>query len=321
MSEVMPPPARNVAVREEPTSLINIIARAMHDDTFDVNKLESLIRIQREIVQEQAQQEFNRAMSVAQSEMRAIRRDGKNDQTHSRYARLETIDDEIRPIYTQHGFSLTFSTEPAVDPINIRVVCEIAHSGGHVKKLGLESPPDVMGAKGLVNKTALHGLGSTVSYLRRYLTCMIFNVVLYNEDDDGNRGGLRQTAYEEENARRAAAMATQRPPRKAEPATNGNGSAHWTDAQWSAWLEKVNAGVRVVRHAAEVDEIAKRPTVADKYADITTPPWVIRELDAILAEGHARFVKPQDGGVIDNAPENDPDGGPRIAGEAYVGAG
>jgi hypothetical protein len=310
MSEVLPPPARSVAVRDEPTSLINIIARAMHDDSFDVNKLESLIRIQREIVQEQAQQEFNRAMSAAQSEMRAIRRDGKNDQTHSRYARLETIDDEIRPIYCAHGFSLTFSTEPAVDPANIRVVCEIAHSGGHVKKLGLESPPDVMGAKGLVNKTALHGLGSTVSYLRRYLTCMIFNVVLYNDDDDGNRGGLRQAAYDEENARRAAAMKTQRGARVTEPASNGNG--HRTDEQWRAWLDKLRAAVGVVHTRDEVEEIGARETVGTALA--TGPSFVQREISAILADGYARFV-------IENAPENDPDGGPRIEGSEYVGAG
>jgi hypothetical protein len=40
--------------------------------------------------------------------------------------------------------------------------------------------------KGRPNKTALHGLGSSVSYLRHYLTCMIFNVVMRGEDDDGN---------------------------------------------------------------------------------------------------------------------------------------
>jgi hypothetical protein len=66
-------------------------------------------------------------------------------------------------------------------------VCEVSHSLGHTKRFHLEAAPDTIGPKGTANKTPLHGLGSTVSYLRRYLTCMIFNVVVRSEDNDGNR--------------------------------------------------------------------------------------------------------------------------------------
>jgi hypothetical protein len=37
-----------------------------------------------------------------------------------------------------------------------------------------------------VNKTQVHALGSTSSYARRYLVCMIFNVTT-EDDNDGNR--------------------------------------------------------------------------------------------------------------------------------------
>lgn len=174
----------------EPSSLLNVIARAMEDERFDVSKLEALLRMQRELVAENARQEFSRAMSAAQGEMRAVFRDAANEQTHSRYAKLEKIDDAIRPIYTRHGFSLTFGTDQPRDPASIRVVCECAHSAGHVKTYELEAPPDQTGARGQINKTILHGMGSTITYLRRYLTTMIFNVVLTNEDDDGNAGGI-----------------------------------------------------------------------------------------------------------------------------------
>jgi hypothetical protein len=178
-----------IVPRTEPQSLLNVIARAMDDDRFDVLKLDALLRMQRELVAEQARHEFSRAMSAAQGEMRAVFRNAANEQTHSRYARLEKIDDAIRPIYTTHGFSLTFGTEKPADPASIRVVCDCAHSGGHTKVYELEAPPDMTGTRGQVNKTLLHGMGSTISYLRRYLTTMIFNVVLTNEDDDGNAGG------------------------------------------------------------------------------------------------------------------------------------
>jgi hypothetical protein len=142
--------------------------------------------MQREIIADDARLQFNRAMSAAQGEMHPVVRDATNDQTKSRYARLETIDALIRPIYTRHGFCLEFNSEP-VDGPNERIVCEVSHAAGYTKRRQLEAAPDIAGPKGMPNKTALHGLGSTVSYLRRYLTCMIFNIVLANDDNDGNR--------------------------------------------------------------------------------------------------------------------------------------
>jgi ERF superfamily protein len=168
-------------------SLLNLIAATARDPTVDIAKFETLLRMQREIIADDAKLQFNRAMNKAQAEMVPVVRDAKNDQTHSRYARLETIDEAIRPIYTKHGFSLSFNAEQGAA---ISLSCEVAHEAGFTRTYHLpDCAPDTAGAKGQTNKTELHGLGSTVSYLRRYLTCMIFHVILTNEDDDGNRGG------------------------------------------------------------------------------------------------------------------------------------
>ena len=191
-----PAPSRAVSLpvpASEPVladSLLNFVARAMADPAIDAGKLEMLLRMQREIVADDARLQFNRAMSAAQGEMVAVVRDATNDQTKSRYARLETIDAAIRPIYVRHGFCLTFNSEQA--GTDVRIVCKVAHVAGHTERYQLDAAADVAGPQGKANKTPLHGLGSTVSYLRRYLTCMIFNVVLSNEDTDGNRA--RETA-------------------------------------------------------------------------------------------------------------------------------
>ena len=42
--------------------------------------------------------------------MRAIAADANNPQTRSRYASYFALDNAVRPIYTKHGFSLTFDT-------------------------------------------------------------------------------------------------------------------------------------------------------------------------------------------------------------------
>jgi hypothetical protein len=171
----------------EPNTWLNFLAHAARDPSIEVGKLEALRRMQREDIAEDARLQYIRAMASAQAEMLPVTRDAHNDQTRSKYARLETIDAAIRPIYTRHGFTLEFNSE-AIEGPNERIVCEVSHAGGHAKKFQLEAPPDVAGAKGNANKTPLHGLASTVSYIRRYLVCMVFNVVLANDDNDGNRG-------------------------------------------------------------------------------------------------------------------------------------
>lgn len=177
----------NEISRYEQPALLNVIALAARDPATDVAKFEALFRLQQEIIREQQAGEFKRGMSAVQAEMGPVVRDAKNEQTRSKYARLETIDAMLRPIYSKHGFGLSFNSVP-LEGGNIRVECEVSHEAGHSKTYSLEAALDMMGAQGKVNKTPLHALGSSVSYLRRYLTTMIFNVTLTNEDDDGNAG-------------------------------------------------------------------------------------------------------------------------------------
>jgi len=126
-------------------------------------------------------------MAAVQFEMRPVIRDAHNEQTRSDYATLARIATAIAPIYSKHGFSLEFNTEPS-ERADICVVCECSHNQGHSKWYRLPGGLDTAGAQGKVNKTPMHGLGSSLSYLRRYLTCFIFNVAL-TDDDDGNAGG------------------------------------------------------------------------------------------------------------------------------------
>lgn len=239
MSEVARLPDR------EPQSILNIIASAAFNPEFDVVKFEKLLEMQERFEARQLERErrdaervFIADMSAAQGKMRPVVRDAYNSQTHSRYTRLDTIDDAIRPIYTEHGFHLTFGTGTPVKPGNIRVICRCAHRAGHVETYELEEAPDITGAQGRVNKTVLHGMGSTISYLRRYLKTMIFDVVLATEDDDGNEGGgkIRNIASGMgENSRREPAPA---PGNKAD-----------------AWLTKFALQASLIRDSEEADKL------------------------------------------------------------------
>jgi len=52
----------------------------------------------------------------------------------------------------------------------------------------MPAPPDTSGGKSTVQ-----GVGSTNSYLRRYIACNIFNIVVVGDDDDGNGGTIDET--------------------------------------------------------------------------------------------------------------------------------
>jgi hypothetical protein len=163
---------------------MEVISRAAADPNTDVDKLERLLGMYERITARDAERLFNEGLKAAQAEMPQIQRDAKNDQTNSRYARLETVARTMDPIITKHGFALSFGTAESPLPSHYRITCTLSHEAGHSREYHADVPADLTGMKGTQNKTATHAFGSTMSYGRRYLKLMIFDVAL--TDDDGN---------------------------------------------------------------------------------------------------------------------------------------
>jgi hypothetical protein len=177
----------------EANALIQVIERAASNPEIDVEKMERLLAMQERIMTQNAKMAFNEAMRFAQTEMPKIKRNRENKETHSKYADLEAVTDAAVPIYTRHGFSLSYGTADCPIPGHYRVTGLCAHVGGYERTYQADVPIDNTGPKGTQNKTMTHGFGSTMSYGRRYLICLIFNITLTNEDTDGNRPGTRPT--------------------------------------------------------------------------------------------------------------------------------
>jgi len=171
--------------------------------SVDVDKFERLIALQERQLEHEARMAFTEAMAKAQAEMEPVRRDATNSHTNSKYARLETIDLAIRPIYTRHGFSVSYNS--ADHQQGVEVIMTLRHARGHAEAYRLAGPLDGAGAQGKANKTGIQALGSSTSYLRRYLLCMAFNITLTNEDNDGNnRRAPRQDEGRLDHAARVA---------------------------------------------------------------------------------------------------------------------
>ncbi len=177
------------APTSETSAIISMIERAARDPAVDLDRMERLFAMRERMVAREAETAFQAAMTAAQAEMPQVLRDAENSHTKSAYARLETIAKAVTPIYTRHGFALSFGTDASPVEGHYRLTCEVTHAAGHRRTVHADLPSDTAGAKGGANKTAVQGFGSTMSYGRRYLTLLIFNVALTNEDNDGNDYG------------------------------------------------------------------------------------------------------------------------------------
>lgn len=160
--------------------------RLAKDDKVDVDKLEKLMQMQERAAARFSQEQFNTAMSSAQRDMRMVAVDAYNPQTRSKYASYQALDKALRPIYTQHGFGLSFNTGDAPLQDYVRVLCRVTHNSGHAEVYHIDMPADGKGAKGGDVMTKTHATGAAIAYGMRYLSRMIWNVATGEDDQDGN---------------------------------------------------------------------------------------------------------------------------------------
>ena len=255
-------------------ALMSFIERAAKDDSFDVAKFGELLRLQRDVEHDHARKMFNQAMAAAQSEMQSVVRDAKNSHLNNKYAKLETIDAAMRPIYTRNGFSVRFGSAPAPHEGWMRITCTVAHDGGYFEENYLDSPVTTTGAQGgRMAITPVQAVGSTVTYLRRYLLSMVMNVVLADDDDDGE--GMRSQPASTPRYQRKYGTAEDTP----KPAR--------TKEQWVRYINQVIEACEKQTDRAGIEEVAARPSVEKALAE--APPWAKDEIDAIISDFMAKF--------------------------------
>jgi hypothetical protein len=151
---------------------------------IDVDKIDKVLSMADRREDKEAKKAFFAAISLVQSEVEGVYKTKKNNQTNSMYATLDDVIEVAKPIYTKHGFSVIFSEGKADVEGNIRICADVLHKDGHERAYHHDLAIDDKGIKGSVNKTQIHGKASSISYGRRYLMCMIWNIP--TPDNDGN---------------------------------------------------------------------------------------------------------------------------------------
>ena len=134
---------------------------------------------------------FNAALRRMQDKIKPIIKDCENNQTHSRYASAEAIDNMIDKLIEDEGMTLSFVPK-ASDKDNEFIVVGVLSLGAYSKEYPLPIPCDGKGPKGDGVMSRVQAVGSGVTYAKRYIKNMIFNLRFKEKDDDGNRAGGKQ---------------------------------------------------------------------------------------------------------------------------------
>lgn len=138
------------------------------------------------------------ALCKFNGEVSKIEKDSSNPHFKNRYASLDHIIDEIRPILTKHGLSII--QMPGGDGEKFTMSTLLIHESGE----WLESDPIVMRPV----KNDPQGIGSCATYARRY-SLAAFLSLNTGEDDDGNAATQPQMHYQEQPRQPATQQRTQ----------------------------------------------------------------------------------------------------------------
>lgn len=171
--------------------MVSMIERVVLDPNASIEKLQKMLEM-RERIEDRAREEadrqkrtaYFRAMAECQKDLPVVVRNRKNDHTRSSYADLAAIETQAMPVIHDHGFTVSFQPAGMAQGC-LRIKWTVAHNDGHWETDVAEVPIDAAGAKGGVNKTDTQAFGSTATYARRYLLCMLFNIST-GDDNDGN---------------------------------------------------------------------------------------------------------------------------------------
>lgn len=181
----------------ESAAIFSIIAKLASEQTVDLERMERLIAMRDKEMERLARERYNNALASAQAEMPQVIADAQNSHTHSRYATYEAVSKAMQPVLQKYGFSLSFGEGKSELPDCLKIVCTVS-LGAYEKHYEAHIPFDNGGMKGNANKNATQAFGSTITYGRRYLKTMIFDVAVKDQDDDAQTAAMGQTITTEQ---------------------------------------------------------------------------------------------------------------------------
>jgi hypothetical protein len=184
---------------DSPSTALALIERLALDPRADTEKLRRVMAMYERLKAREAELAFNAAKGRIQKKLAPIKivksrsalyeiekgRPKKGIFEAFKYAPLEEIDKHLRPLLVEEDMDLSYSDEP-LEGGGILVRGRLKHlQGGHYEDSFMPAPLDTTGGK-----SDVQAVGSTNSFLRRYVACNMFNIVVLGDDDDGAGGRI-----------------------------------------------------------------------------------------------------------------------------------
>jgi hypothetical protein len=179
--------------------MLELIDRSLHSERpIDVANLQALLDFQLRVEAHQAEIDFNAAKGRILEKLADIRivktksvSYDKGQTEAFKYVPLEELDKHLAPLLAAEKMDLAYSQEQR-EGAGMLVRGRLKHlPGGHYEDSFMAAPFDNSGGKNPVQ-----GVGSSNSYLRRYIACNIFNIVVVGDDDDGMGGYIDEAQAE-----------------------------------------------------------------------------------------------------------------------------
>lgn len=156
-------------------SAVSIIQHAIASG-IDPASLRELLNVRREWEADEARKSYYVAISEFQRRAPII---AKSDDAHGKkYAAMDRIWREIRPLMTELGLSVTWQICELRDGI-CHVEGEIAHMHGH----GIRVTQDIPLPELIRGQNQAQQMGSASTYARRYALCAALGLVTGDDDD------------------------------------------------------------------------------------------------------------------------------------------
>lgn len=167
--------------------LFGIISPQMLSE-IDTDKMQNLLDMKMKLDALEAEKDFNKAMAKFQGEMPPVFKWREEDKGKYNYAAYEDIMRIARPFLKKNKLSISFNQSET--ETSLKMVCRVAHAGGHSMETSFTLPKDgpIQTRDGRNVTSQAQAQGSSNSYAKRYCLCNALDIVVTDEDDDGAAG-------------------------------------------------------------------------------------------------------------------------------------
>lgn len=188
-------------VTTESQNVLAGIMRAVADPAVDATKLHSLLDFQERLMATHARQAFNRDFLAMQDKLPNIPERGEikisANAKGQKYALFEDIQDAIKPVLQQFGFSISYRTSNEGESVLATTI--LKHRDGHEELTTIALPKDKSGSK---NET--QAIGSSISYGFRYGTRAILGLRMGGIDDNAQATNVKYITPSQQEALKKA---------------------------------------------------------------------------------------------------------------------